>query len=160
MIWGPPAVAGFARRAGFREELALAVALALAVSHGDDAYQWAYEAGRAVTDQRGLWGVDVMAHPEVIGMDLFHPQQAADAAYLLYQRGGGTWTWCPAWPPQTYRAWLSVGTEAAAHPTYGQAETGPGPTSALTAGSTSARRAVDHALTMIDGAARMLRPPG
>jgi hypothetical protein len=160
LIWGPPAIAGFAQRAGFREELALAVALALAVSHGDDSYRWSYDVGRAVTDQRGLWGIDVMAHPEVADLDLFHPQQAADAALLLYRRGGGTWSWCPAWPPQTYRAWLGLGTEAAAHPTHGQVETGPGPGADNTGPRTRFTHGVDHALTMIDGASRMLRPPG
>lgn len=93
MIWQPAAVYGFVRAARFRaEQWAPAVALALATSGGNDAFRDCPEPGRVV-DRRGLFGIDVVARPELAGRDLFDPRTSAQVAYALTTGAEGTFDW-------------------------------------------------------------------
>jgi hypothetical protein len=97
MIWEPRAVYGFVRAAGFRtDQWAPAVALVLACSGGDDLFRDVAWPGPAL-DRRGLFGLDVVAHPELAGVDLFDPRSNCHAAYALSVAANGDWGWagCP-----------------------------------------------------------------
>lgn len=95
MRWSPNNVAYWARRAGFDgEDLVDAVAIALATSQGDDGY-W-FEAGvGSLIALRGLFAIDVAAHPELAGVDLADPATNADALYALAAAQDGSLAWHP-----------------------------------------------------------------
>lgn len=95
MHWSGYAIKGFALGAGFPSDvLAGAVAVAWVVSEGDD--HWFELVGDPpVFDRRGLWGVDLVAHPEYEHRNLFDPRQNARVAYDLWVGSGGTFAWCP-----------------------------------------------------------------
>lgn len=93
MIWGPGAIYGFARAARFRpEQWAPITALALATSGGDDAFRDCPAPGRVV-DRRGLWGVDVVARPDLADRDLYDPRTAAQVAHALTVAAQGSYDW-------------------------------------------------------------------
>jgi hypothetical protein len=97
MRWSAYGVAGFARAAGFvGMDLVDAVALALATSHGDDAYHHVSEPGPTV-DERGLWGIDVVQYPGLAQRDLFDPAVNAGAAMMLAHTAEGPFNWSPVW---------------------------------------------------------------
>lgn len=117
MIWPPEAVAYFAGRAGFTgDDLVDAVAVALAVSGGDDAYHWTSSPAGA-HDERGLWGLDVITTPALADVNLYGPQTAAEAAYVAWTASGGCWEAVTAYGPSAYRQALPVARAAAASPT-------------------------------------------
>lgn len=102
MLWSPQAVYGFVRAAGFpTDQWACATAVALACSAGDDLYRDVAWPGPSV-DRRGLWAIDVVAHPELAAADLFDPRNSARAAYALWTAADGSYGWagCPV-PPVT-----------------------------------------------------------
>jgi len=100
-------IAGFARQAGFSDDdLTIAVAVALAESHGDvSAHNVKGE------DSRGLWQISVNAHPEFSDWQLFDPQTNANAAYSVWSDAGSFRPWSTF---NTYQAdgktLVSVGT--------------------------------------------------
>lgn len=106
MIWTPQAVYGFARAAGFpTDQWCRTTAVALACSGGDDLYRDVAWPGPSL-DRRGLWAVDVIAHPEMAADDLFDPRRVARAAYALWRASDGDYGWagCPV-PPVGSEAW-------------------------------------------------------
>jgi len=109
VIWTPGAVYGFVRAAGFPVECwAAATALALSVSGGDDLFRDVGWPGPSV-DRRGLFGVDVVAHPGVGGVDLFDPRDNVRAAYALWTAAGRSfeWSWA-AVPPVGSQAYTAA----------------------------------------------------
>lgn len=81
---------GFARRAGFSaDEAATMTAIALAESNGNgQAHNTTGE------DSRGLWQINVRAHPELgRRLDLFDPMQNAQAAFEVSRGGGDVSPW-------------------------------------------------------------------
>lgn len=100
MIWEPRAILGFLQTAGFRtEQWGPALAIVLACSAGDDLYRDVAYPGPSV-DHRGLFGLDVIAHPQLAETDLFNPRTNCAAAYTLSTTAQGSWGWagCPV-PP-------------------------------------------------------------
>lgn len=101
MIWQPRAVYAFVRAAGFRvDQWAPATALVLAASAGDDLYRDVAWPGPSV-DCRGLFALDVVAHGELAGYDLFNPERNCRAAYALSTAAGGSWDWSGIAMPAT-----------------------------------------------------------
>jgi hypothetical protein len=97
-----------AARAGWRGgDLVVAVAVAMAESGGDpNAHATVGE------DSRGLWQMNVRAHPDLEGKNLYDPQVNADAAYALWKRSGwGPWS---AHNNGAYLLFLPAATAAAA----------------------------------------------
>ncbi len=95
--WGPQAVAGYARRAGFNgPALHDAVALALAVSNGADHY--AHNPISAPgAERRGLWAIRVDEVPDGLAVDLFKPEHSAQVARALWQASSESFGWHPGW---------------------------------------------------------------
>lgn len=96
----PAELAALLDQAGFdRDELVTGVAIALAESGGDPGGH------RVVTrdqvdsvpgqtgpeDSRGLWQINVDAHPWGRSIDLYNPTVNARAARRVYQEAGGSW---------------------------------------------------------------------
>ncbi len=82
-------LAGHAAKAGWRgQDLVVAVAVAMAESGGNpNAHATVGE------DSRGLWQMNVRAHPDLASANLYDPQTNADAAYALWKRSGwGPWS--------------------------------------------------------------------
>lgn len=106
MIWDLPGLAGFAEAGGWRRDgLAEAVAVAMAVSGGDDALVDLPPFG-VVPATVGLWQVPVS---DQIGFDvdtLLRPALNAAAAHLLWKEAGETWTWSPGWGAPGWDRWL------------------------------------------------------
>ena len=76
-------IAVLAANAGFTgEDLAMAVAVALAESSGDP--EVLGDNDKSV----GLWQIYVPLHPEFEGWDLTDPQQNANAAHSVYVKAG------------------------------------------------------------------------
>lgn len=89
-------LAAVCRDAGFgRPHLHTAIAAALATSNGLASYNHPIFPG-PVADYRGLWGVDLCEHPDLIGVDLANPYRAAEAAHDLTAEHSG-FGWCPAY---------------------------------------------------------------
>ena len=103
MKWDDPSVAGFARQAGWQGgDVALATAVALATSAGDDAYEYAapfHLPGLFV----GLWGVDVETFPEFDASLMRNPVYNAEAAHSIWLRLGRSWGWNAAYNSGFYR---------------------------------------------------------
>jgi hypothetical protein len=80
---GPGTIPDYARKAGFSgADLTIAVAIAYAESSGDP---------NALGDNGnsyGLWQINLPAHPEYAGADLYDPQTNANAAFAIYQQAG------------------------------------------------------------------------
>lgn len=120
MLWAPTAIAGFASRAGWRgDELAIAVALVLAGTAGDDLARDMF-GSPPVVDRRGLWLVDVVAYPEHAGIGLYDPLANANAAHSLYTAGSRSFDWSPVYRAGSWRDMHDVALEAAKRPTDGQ----------------------------------------
>lgn len=96
-------LAELCRRAGFiLEDERTAVALAIAASNGIPGYEHACWPG-PTAHYVGLWGVDLIEHPDVADVDWHNITEAARAAYALTVDHDG-FTWCP-----TYRNGAYVG---------------------------------------------------
>jgi hypothetical protein len=83
-------IAGYAHDAGWSgTDLVVAVAVALAESSGNPAAH----ALTAREDSRGLWQVNVRAHPEFGGVNLYDPKANAQAAHAIWAKSGwGPWS--------------------------------------------------------------------
>jgi hypothetical protein len=122
-------VARVAYRAGWRgSDLTVAVAVARAESGGDpNAHATAGE------DSRGLWQINVRAHPDAAGLNLYDPQVNANYAYGLWKRSGwGPWS---AHNNGSYLPWMLWAQPAA---TAAQAEGGAGNIAGTAAGAAGA----------------------
>lgn len=76
----------FARAAGWpASELVRAVAVALRESEGDPR---AHNLNPPVEDSRGLWQLNVLAHPALAALNLYDPAVNAAAAFELWTREG------------------------------------------------------------------------
>lgn len=121
MLWRPARLASFAYDAGLRgDDLATAVALALRVSGGDDAYVWRVDPGPMI-DQRGLWGVDVVRFPAYAADDLSRPTVAARVMAALFGGSDGPWAWSPVDPADISPDMLAAAQTAAQRPSRTQA---------------------------------------
>jgi len=79
----------FARQAGFNpDEAATMTAIALAESGGDSRSH-----NTVGEDSRGLWQVNVRAHPDLANTDLYDPVQNARAAYQVSHGGSDVSPW-------------------------------------------------------------------
>jgi hypothetical protein len=97
-------LADLARRAGFPEDqIATAVAVAMAESGGNP---------EAVGDQSiggsiGLWQIYTVAHPDLAArFNLRDPFQNAQAAFIVWQNAGGSWTPWATYNTEAYRQYL------------------------------------------------------
>lgn len=96
MRWDGPAIARFAREAGFHGTgLTGAVTVALLTSEGDDLYTFPGYPSHVV--YVGLFGIPVPpdAADETVGW-LLNPQHNAMEAYALWRNAGDTFDWSPA----------------------------------------------------------------
>lgn len=101
-VWDASGIAYFATQAGASRRDALTMtAIAIASSRGDDAYEYQQQPGASV-DARGLWALDVVAHPEFDRLDLFDPQINARAAWSLHLAASRLWTMFPAYGSPPY----------------------------------------------------------
>lgn len=103
-------VARAAQRAGFhntpREDiLTIAVAIAAAESGWNPAAHYV----TAREDSRGLWQINVKAHPWGLSTDLFDPQINAAAAFRVYSEAGNKFT---PWSAYIYGRYLQYLDEA------------------------------------------------
>lgn len=134
MRWDPETVAGWGKTVGWQgENLAEAVAVAMATSGCDDAYRAADPLGQQL-DAIGLWGiqmeptgsawrlVNISSHfPGWRGPEqprtynFYDPLTNAGAAFGLWTAAGG-WDWSPVGRAGTWRQYLEQGRAAAAHP--------------------------------------------
>jgi hypothetical protein len=100
-------IADYARQAGFPEStINIAVAIALAESGGRADARCNSCAGVA-EDSRGLWQINIRAHPEYSGVDLTDPLANAKAA-LSISKGGKTFTPWSTFTSGAYRKFLSA----------------------------------------------------
>ena len=83
-------IAGHAARAGFSgADLAMAIAVALAESGGNPTAHHL----TSREDSRGLWQINVRAHPEFANSNLYDPATNARAAKaVLNKQGWGAWS--------------------------------------------------------------------
>lgn len=89
-------IAQYAKNAGFSgSDLATAVAIALAESSGNPSAVGDLNLGVS----SGLWQINLRAHPEFAGWNLFDPQQNANAAYSVYAAAGNSFS-----PWSTYKS--------------------------------------------------------
>lgn len=103
MYWDDPSIAGFASRAGWAGgDLALAVAIALATSSNDDAYDYRPPFGLP-GHFVGLWGVDVDTFTNYDASLMRNPVYNAQAAHDLWAYFGKAWGLFPAYNSGAYR---------------------------------------------------------
>lgn len=87
--YGAREIYRFARMAGFSpDQAATMTAIALAESGGDSGAH-----NPSGEDSRGLWQINVAAHPDLRGADLYDPVQNAQAAYRISQGGSDVSPW-------------------------------------------------------------------
>ena len=95
--WGPPAIAKFAKGAGFSgESLHDAVSLAMAASGGADHYRH-NPISSPGAERQGLWAIRVDEVPPERIADLFNPDQCAAIARALWVASSQSFGWHPAW---------------------------------------------------------------
>lgn len=82
-------IAAAAARAGWaKTDLPVAVAVALAESSGNTAAH-----ATKGEDSRGVWQINVQAHPEYAAQDLYNLDTNAAAAYAIWKKSGwGPWS--------------------------------------------------------------------
>lgn len=104
-------IAVYAANAGFKgTDLQTAVAVALAESSGNPNANGDTEitAGGSV----GLWQINLAAHPEFNGENLYDPQTNANAAYAVYQAAGYSFSPWSTYKSGAYEANLTAAQEA------------------------------------------------
>lgn len=104
-------IVSVARNAGFQgEDLAIAVAVALAESQGNAmAYNPETAAGTPTGQgSYGLWQIYLKVHPEFIGWNLYDPQTNANAAFQVYQAAGNSFKPWSTFNSDKYLAQLDI----------------------------------------------------
>jgi hypothetical protein len=95
MILNDSIIRQLAYNAGFRgSHLNAAVEISRCES-GFNTAAWCNDCLGVREDSRGLWQINLNAHPEFNNKDLFEPQTNANAAYQVYLESGGNfkaWT--------------------------------------------------------------------
>lgn len=120
MRWDDPSIAGFAYRAGFRSgDQATAVAIALATSGGDDAYEYSPLFGPR-HHWVGLWGVDILEFPQFDASLMRNPVYCAEAAYFIWAATGTSWAWSQAFTSGAYKRYAAEGAFATSLPSATQ----------------------------------------
>lgn len=115
-IWRAPALVGFVEAAGFRGgDRAVAVAVALAASHGDDAFLSTGWAGSEIVSV-GLWQVGADRGDTRTVAALLDPLRNAEAARQSFLDTDRSWSWCVGWQSGRWRLHLADAREAVAHP--------------------------------------------
>lgn len=104
--WRTPALAGFVEAAGFRgDDRAVAVAVALSASGGNDAYvtePWGGSLSRYV----GLWQVYAAASDTEAIVGLLDPYRNAEAAREAFLANDDRWDWCIGWVTGRFALYL------------------------------------------------------
>lgn len=109
MILSPSALASYAYAAGFRgSALTTAVAVAMAESGGDPAALNTSDPGTS----RGLMQINLGAHPNYAGSNLFDPQTNFNAAYAVYHAAGNSFRPWSTFTNGTYAANLNIAQNA------------------------------------------------
>jgi hypothetical protein len=101
-----------AMNAGFSPgDAAIASAVALAESNGNaNAYNPETAAGNAPgKGSVGLWQINLAAHPEFSGWNLYDPQTNANAAFQVWQGAGGSFQPWTTFRTGAYQAFLTGG---------------------------------------------------
>lgn len=104
-------IATYAALAGFGgDDLITAVAVALAESSGDTrAYNGELQAGTSFgRGSFGLWQIYRQAHPEFDNIDLFDPQENANAAYQVYRAANSSFRPWSTYKNNSYVAHLDA----------------------------------------------------
>jgi len=105
----------YARQAGFSaSEAVVATAIALAESIGGDANAHCLDCVPGVhEDSRGLWQINVLAHPWAAASNLYDPQVNAAAAYQVYHDAGKKFTPWSTYTSGSYKSRLPAAMKAA-----------------------------------------------
>jgi soluble lytic murein transglycosylase-like protein len=109
---GPSAIAVLAANAGFSgEDLAIAIAVALSESSGNpSAYNPETASGNPQgKGSYGLWQINLNAHPEFAGQNLYDPATNANAAFSVYSQAGGSFRPWTTYQNGAYKSNLPVG---------------------------------------------------
>ena len=105
-------LADVCRKANFnRSDLPTAIACALAASDGNAHYDHAIFPGPTAC-YAGLFGVDTVECPELIGEDLHNPFVAARIAQAMTEAAGG-FDWCPSYRSGAFRQYVDRATYCA-----------------------------------------------
>jgi hypothetical protein len=117
MILAPSSIYGFARGAGFNPAQAVvATAVALAESGGKTTAHCLDCFPGVKEDSRGLWQVNVDAHPDMASWNLYDPATNAKAAYQISSGGKSFGAWS-TYTSGAYRSHLAAAGGAAGSPT-------------------------------------------
>lgn len=150
-------VAGWCQLAGWHgADLEHAVAVAMAATGGDDSYRWVIGPEPTI-DLRGVFALDLVAHPHLADVNLYDPLTNARAARQLWLGADKSWGWHPSHVNGSYLAHVMEAREAARRPT----RHGEPPTDAMAAvAGRVVERFVDTARRIAAGADRVgrLRP--
>ena len=110
----PLEIAQVAYQAGFRGlDLVYATAIALAESGGGDPSAHCLNCAGVSEDSRGLWQINVNAHPQWANDNLYDPATNAKHAFELYQGRGNTFGDWSTWTQGQYRTYIGAATAAA-----------------------------------------------
>lgn len=106
MMWRAPAIVGFAETAGFDpDQLAMACAVALSASGGNDAYV-ATPWGGSLSRYVGLWQLPVDGQHTRALSALLDPVANARAAHDAFLAAGETWDWCEGYKTGRWQLYL------------------------------------------------------
>lgn len=107
-------IAGFAAAAGWSgDNLAVAIAIAMAESGGDP--NTVGDTDITPGGSIGLWQINLKAHPQYTADQLTDPQANANAAYLIYQAAGNSFSPWSTYNRGQYATFLTDATNAAAN---------------------------------------------
>lgn len=114
--WAPEAIAYFAGKAGWAgEDLAVAVAVALASSDGRDHLVVSIPPP-PLHEYVGLWLVPANERTGRTVAELLNPYVNADTARRLWLLEGGGWSWSHAWQTGRWRWRMIQARRAVQHP--------------------------------------------
>lgn len=120
MRWDDGSIVGFARRANFAGgQLDTAIAVALATSGGDDAYEYTPIFGPR-HHWVGMWGIDVLAYPQFDASLMRNPVYCAEAAYYLTRLNNQGWVWSQAFTSGAYKRYAAEAVAAETAPSPAQ----------------------------------------
>lgn len=97
------------------DDVAQAVALALATSEGDPGWHSGSRPNRGIR-YWGLWGIDLDTYPRMSVFDLTLAGRNAQCAYALWSTHGPGWDWSPVWSGEAWRERLGEAQRASLEP--------------------------------------------